>query len=160
MTKYRAIFFCALFAFTASAWGRPPERAHPRGKPNLDARSTPAVRDRAAALAATPSPAMKAFAASLGARGIVAIDGLTGTPRIVARLDGFLTGPSRQAAAKVALDYVRANVAVFNVDVATLELSREYVSDDGTHHLWWRQVVNGIPVFANGLKANVTANGE
>jgi hypothetical protein len=26
--------------------------------------------------------------------------------------------------------------------------------------LWWRQVVNGIPVFGNGLKANVTANGE
>src|SRR4030095_6492730 len=86
--------------------------------------------------------------------------GLTGTPRFVGRLDGFLTGPSRDPGAKVALDYVRANAAVFQVDVSTLELAREYVSEDGTQHLWWRQVVNGIPVFGNGLKANVTANGE
>ena len=29
-----------------------------------------------------------------------------GTPRIAARLDGFLTGPSKQSASKVALDFV------------------------------------------------------
>src|SRR5262249_8551131 len=145
MRGQRFILVGSLFAFAATAWAAPPERGHRRSRPNYDARGGQAVRDRAAALAASPSPAVSALEASLGTNGVLAIDGMTGTPRFVGRLDGFLTGPSRQAAAKVALDYVRANAA-FQVDVSTLELAREYVSDDGTHHLWWRQVANGIPV--------------
>jgi hypothetical protein len=78
----------------------------------------------------------------------------------VARLDGFLTGASVLPATSIALEYIRANRAVFQVDLSTLQLAREYVSVDGTHHLWWRQMVNGIPVFGNGLKANVSAEGR
>jgi len=160
MRSQRWVLFCSLIAVSAAAWARQPEEAGRRGRPNYDARGGPAVRDRAATLTANPTPALRALESSLGGHGVVAIDGLTGTPRFVGRLDGFLTGPSRDSGAKVALDYVRANAAVFQVDVSTLELAREYVSEDGTHHLWWRQVVNGVPVFGNGLKANVTANGE
>jgi extracellular elastinolytic metalloproteinase len=138
----------------------PPAREHRRGRPNLDARSGRAVSERRDALAANPSAAVKALAASLGAHGIASIDGLTETPRIVARLDGFLTGPSGRTAARIALDYVRAHADVFKVDVSRLQLAREYVSVDGTRHVWWRQVINGIPVFGNGLKANVTADGR
>jgi extracellular elastinolytic metalloproteinase len=150
----------ALVFTAASALAAPPQRENRRGRPNLDVRSGSVVNDRAAELAAKPSAAVKTLGASLGARGIISIDGLTGTPRIVARLDGSLTGPSGQPAAKIALDYVSAHADVFKVDVSTLQLAREYVSIDGTHHIWWRQVVKGIPVFGNGLKANVAADGR
>jgi extracellular elastinolytic metalloproteinase len=155
-----ALCASALLLWANAAAAAPPAREERHGRPNLDARSGRAVTDRQAELAANPSAAVKAFGASLGSQGIVSLDGLTGTPRIVARLDGYLTGPSASPAAKIALDYVRANAAVFQVDVTTLQLAREYVSVDGTHHLWWRQVVNGIPVFGNGLKANVAADGR
>ncbi|MFL5247054.1 MAG: hypothetical protein ACJ79V_04460, partial [Myxococcales bacterium] len=130
------------------------------GRPNLDARAGRAVSDRQAQLAANPSAAAKALSASLGPKGVVSVDGLTGTPRIIARLDGYLTAPSALPAATIVLDFVRANPAVFPIDVTSLQLAREYVSVDGTHHLWWRQVVNGIPVFGNGLKANVAPDGR
>ncbi|MFL5387414.1 MAG: M36 family metallopeptidase, partial [Myxococcales bacterium] len=130
------------------------------GRPNLDARAGRAVSDRQAQLAANPSAAAKALSALLGPKGVVSVDGLTGTPRIVARLDGYLTAPSALPAATIVLDFVRANPAVFPIDVTSLQLAREYVSVDGTHHLWWRQVVNGIPVFGNGLKANVGPDGR
>src|SRR5438093_236918 len=144
----------------ASPDAAPPTRDERRGRPNLDARSGPAVTERRDQLAANPSAAVKALGASLGPQGIASIDGLTGTPRIVARLDGFLTGASGRPAARIALDYVRAHADVFKVDVSTLQLAREYVSVDGTRHIWWRQVVNGIPVFGNGLKANVAVDGR
>ncbi len=144
----------------ASSLGAPPDREKRRGRPNLDARTGRVINDRAAQLAANPSAAVKSLGTSLGARGVLSIDGLTGTPRIVARLDGFLTPPSGHPAAKVALDYVSAHADVFRIDVSTLQLAREYVSIDGTHHVWWRQLVKGIPVFGNGLKANVAADGR
>jgi hypothetical protein len=138
----------------------PPTRENRRGRPNLDVRSGPAVSERRDALAANPSAAVKALGRALGAQGVASIDGLTGTPRIVARLDGFLAGPSSRSTARIALDYVRTHADVFKVDVSTLQLAREYESVDGTRHIWWRQLVNGIPVFGNGLKANVAADGR
>src|SRR5437867_1748404 len=133
----------ALILFSAaSPDAAPPTREKRQGRPNLDARSAPAVNEKRDQLAANPSAAVKALGASLGAQGITSIDGLTGTPRIVARLDGFLTSPSGRAASRIALDYVRAHADVFKVDVSTLELAREYVSVDGTRHIWWRQVIN------------------
>src|SRR3954467_155132 len=150
-----AVLLCASAAFAA-----PPVREKHHGRPNLDARAGRAVSDRQAQLAANPSAATKALSALLGPKGVVSVDGLSGTPRIVARLDGYLTGPSALPAATIALDFVRANPAVFPIDVTSLQLAREYVSVDGTHHLWWRQVVNGIPVFGNGLKANVAPDGR
>ena len=155
-----APMLCIGLLASSAAWTAPPAREKHHGRPNLDARSGRAVTDRQAQMAANPSAAVKALGASLGPQGIVSVDGLTGTPRIIGRLDGYLTGPSAQPAAAITLDFVRANAAIFPIDVTTLQLAREYVSIDGTHHLWWRQVVNGIPVFGNGLKANVAADGS
>jgi hypothetical protein len=45
-------------------------------------------------------------------------------------------------------------------DLGTLKLRKDYVDDLGTHHLFWTQVVDGVEVFSNGLKANVTKNGQ
>lgn len=100
---------------------------------------------------------------SLGVQGIVSLDPMTGTPRQVARLDGYLTGPSSHAATRVALDYIRTRRDVFALDdkaLASLRLRRDYVDTLGTHHLFWEHVVRGIPVFGNGLKAHVTRSGR
>ena len=107
--------------------------------------------------------ARDALARSLGQQGEVQIDPLTGTPRIVAKLDGFLTGPSARPPSQVAIGYVRGHLAAFGLssrDLGTLRLVKDYVDILGTHHLLWQQQVRGIPAFDNGLRAAVTARGE
>src|SRR5438105_3565231 len=83
------------------------------GQGSFDSRATlkskKILKGREGKLAAEPSAAVVALRDGLGADGILGIDPLTATPRIVARLDGFLTGPSAAAAPSIALDYVRAN---------------------------------------------------
>ncbi len=129
-----------------------------------DARRDPAIRgmlgNRSAMLAAKPSTAVADLRGQLGDQGIVDLDPLTGTPRQVARLDGFLTGPSRSPALKIAKDYIRANRALFGVDIDALKLRQDYVDIEGTHHLSFQQLVGGVPVFGNGLKADVAGNGQ
>src|SRR5437868_3567324 len=66
-----------------------------------DPRSKQVLQQRTAALAARPRPGLQAFRASLGVAGVLDLDPLTGTPRQVGRLDGFLTGPSDAAPAKI-----------------------------------------------------------
>jgi hypothetical protein len=100
---------------------------------------------------------------SLGFHGVVDIDRLTGTPRVVARLDGFLTGPSAGEAKEVALGYVREHADVFGLDVsdfAALRLTRAYTDIGGTTHLRWVQTYEGIPALDNGLSASVTRDGR
>ena len=134
----------------------------------FDARSTPGarvkLRGRAARLARSPNPATDALKDTLGSEAVVAIDPLTSTPRMVGRLDGFLTGPSAASASSIALGYVGNNAAAFGLDeksIASLELTRDYVDVDGTHHLFFTEkATGGIPVFGNGLKANVTQDGR
>ena len=116
------------------------------------------------ALTTAPSAnAVKALRDQLGVQGIVDIDRATGTPRRVARLDGFLTGPSRKKPVSVALDYVAAHPEIFFLDkagIAALSLRQDYVDIEGTHHLSFIQKVGGVPVFGNGLKAHVTKDGR
>jgi extracellular elastinolytic metalloproteinase len=133
----------------------------------FDSRATPAakitLRKAATVLADAPSAAVAALRDSLGDQGIVDIDPLTGTPRMVGRLDGFLTDASSAAATDIALGFVQRNAAAFGVDahaIGNFQLVRDYVSIDGTHHLYYLQKVNGVPVFGNGLRANVTADGR
>jgi hypothetical protein len=100
---------------------------------------------------------------TLGVQGVVDIDGLTGTPRQVARLDGFLTGPSTAPASEVALGYVRSHAAALGLtsaDLSGLSLARDYVDIAGIHHLSWVQTAAGVPLFGNGLQANVTKDGR
>src|SRR5262249_39778736 len=94
---------------------------------------------------------------------VVDIDGLTGTPRQVAKLNGFLTGPSSAPARDVAMGYVRSHLDTFGLstsDLRTFQLRRTYVDIAGIRHLSWIQTADGIPVFGNGLQANVAKNGR
>ena len=64
----------------------------------------------AATAAGTPAAEPEeALRSSLGLQGVVDLDPLTGTPRVVARLDDFLTGPAGGDAVDLVLGYVRAN---------------------------------------------------
>jgi extracellular elastinolytic metalloproteinase len=105
------------------------------------------------------SAAVRTLQDQLGVQGVVDIDRATGTPRRVARLDGFLTGPSRKKPADIALAYVRAHADLFG-HPAGLTLRQDYVDLDGTHHLSFQQVSGGVPAFGNGLKAHVTRDGR
>ncbi|HEY7044220.1 MAG TPA: M36 family metallopeptidase [Nocardioidaceae bacterium] len=118
---------------------------------------------RKARMMAHASPGVRALEKHLGMQGIVDIDPVTGTPRQVMRLDGYLTGPSAKPAAAVARSYVRAHPGVFKLnrhEVAKLKLRKDYVDIGGTHHLSFVQSVRGVPVFGNGLKAAVDKHGR
>jgi hypothetical protein len=132
-----------------------------------DSRQTPAAQlkldRRAAALDANPRAATASLKDSLGVEGFVNLDPLTGTVRNVGRTDGFLTGPSKATASSIALGYVTKNASALGLTtqgIHALSLRQDYVSIDGTHHLSFVQKINGIPVFDNGLKVNVTKNGQ
>jgi extracellular elastinolytic metalloproteinase len=115
------------------------------------------------AVAEPSTTAVRKLRDSLGIQGIVDIDGATGTPRRVAKLDGYLTGASRSKPATIALNYVKAHSAVFGLDaaaVAGLTLRQDYIDVAGIHHLSFVQTLNGVPVFGNGLKAHVARNGR
>jgi hypothetical protein len=104
-----------------------------------------------------------ALARSLGRFGIVQSDRVTGTLRFVGRLDGYLTRPSARPARRVAMGYVRSNRVAFGLtaaDLRTFAFRQEYVDVAGTHHVSWIQRARGIPVFHNGLKASVAADGR
>jgi extracellular elastinolytic metalloproteinase len=135
---------------------------------NYDSRSairkppSSAVAKRAAA-AEAPGGAARKLRAALGVQGIVDIDEATGTPRRVARLDGFLTKADSRKPEAIARDYVKANAGVFGLSEAqvdALTLRKDYVDVAGTHHLSFVQTVDGVPVFGNGLKAHVAKNGR
>jgi hypothetical protein len=127
------------------------------------AAAKPALQNRAAAKAATPSSGVPALRSQLGPQGVVQLDALTNTPRSIAKLDGFLTQPSKQPAKTVALNYVTAHQNVFGLtaaDLSALTLRRDYVDVSGTHHLSFVQSAGGVPVFDNGLQANVAKKGQ
>ncbi len=46
----------------------------------------------------------------LGRQGVIDLDRRTGTPRVLARLDGTLTGASSRSPEAIATAYVRANL--------------------------------------------------
>ena len=88
---------------------------------------------------------------------------MTGTLRMVGRLDGYLTGRSARPAKAVAIGYVRSNLAAFGLtkaDLKTFRLRQDYVDIAGVHHISWTQAKHGVPVFHNGLRANVTSDGR
>ncbi|HEY4568766.1 MAG TPA: M36 family metallopeptidase, partial [Kribbella sp.] len=148
--------------------GKPAQAENFKGKEQkgyYDARTPNAKTTyaRAAKVAGKETAASEKFRNSLGTQGVVELDPNTGTPAQVTKLNGFLTAKSAKKATDVALGYVKAHPEVFKLsdaDLATLKLRQDYVDDLGTHHISWSQVVDGIEVFGNGLKANVTKNGQ
>ncbi len=125
------------------------------------ATSHDAVSRRAAK--ASSRTATQQLRSKLGDQAIVEMDGTTGTVRIVARLNGFLTEASTKPAPQVVMDYVSSNLAALGLrrnDLATFNLRRTYTDIIGTRHLSWTQSVDGDPVFGNGLQANVNKHGR
>jgi len=132
-----------------------------------DSRQDPAIKKelslRSARQSAAPKAGVRQLRQQLGNQGIIDIDPLTGTARAVAKLDGFLTSASRKPAPFIALDYVRAHPDVFGLDAAAvdrLKLRNDYKDIAGTHHLSFVQMIGGIPVASNGIKANVAKDGR
>jgi extracellular elastinolytic metalloproteinase len=129
----------------------------------VDGATKKALQMRKARLDARPSAGVRALRKHLGSRGIVDMDPVTATPRIVARLDGFLTRPSSSRPRVIATSYLRSHPGVFGLDtreVAALTLRKDYVDIGGTHHLSFTQSVNGVSVFGNGIKAHVDRHGR
>lgn len=152
---------------TAAATAHPVARPAGTASGLVDVRASNGSQTQAAldtrAARVSARPAVSALRASLGQQAVVDIDPTTLTPREVARLDGFLTGPSTAPAAGIALAYVRAHPGVFRLsgaDLAGLRLARDYLDISGTSHLSWVQAVGGVPLFGNGLKANVARDGR
>jgi extracellular elastinolytic metalloproteinase len=146
---------------TAAA-GHAPASTTPqyRGNAPLDTRNEGSF---AVQPTANQASARAGLISALGEEGVVDIDPLTGTPRVVARLDGFLTLPSRQVPAKIVTDYVRGHIDAFGLaasDLSTLHLVRDYVDILGTHHMYWVQTFQGVPSFDHGLEASVTRTGQ
>jgi extracellular elastinolytic metalloproteinase len=147
---------------TRSSVGGDNDHARPQ---NLDARlgTTKVQLDRAAAVLRDDGGAINRLAISLGPQAIVSVNSTTGTPDNIGRLDGFLTRPSDQPAARVAVGYVRAHPKVFKLtrrDLGTLHLRRAATDINGVTHLSFTQRVDGIRVFGNGLRAHVTNDGR
>lgn len=148
------------FTAPASSAPRPAARVVQRGRsPFFDSRS----QGRAVAPSARVARARLTLARTLGAQGVIESDPVTGTIRMIGRLDGFLTSASRRPPAGVAMGYVSSNHVAFGLstsDLATFHLVRDYVDILGTHHLSWIQSVHGVPAFMAGLKASVTKDGR
>ena len=90
-------------------------------------------------------------------------DPLTGGLGLLAKRDGYLTGPQTASPRRIALDYLDSHRAAFGLgggDLSGFELTRSYRSASGTTHLQWRQTYRGIPAFDEGLRANVSADGR
>jgi extracellular elastinolytic metalloproteinase len=123
---------------------------------NFDVRSLRAVPpDHAAAVAG--------LQARLGPDAIVSVDDRNGALREVARLNGFLTGPSSADPARTAIGFVRANRLAFGLtsaDVDALVLVKRVRSGDGLQRLFWQQRAGGVPALDSGLRANFTADGS
>lgn len=118
--------------------------------------------DRQRELQERPAPGVLRLRRSLGWQGVLELDPLTRTPRSVAKLDGFLTGPSTASATSIVLSYLRANPDVFRLspaDLANLKLRKESVDVAGVRHLSFIQSAAGVLVFGNGLKVSVAKNG-
>ena len=124
------------------------------------------VREAAAARPAEPagSPAARAeLRGSLGPEGVFETDPATGTPRVVARLDGFLTRPSSASPQQVALGYARRNASALGLERADLDglrLTRDYTDTSGITHLIWAQAIDRVQAFESGIYANVTHDGR
>ncbi|WP_432041014.1 M36 family metallopeptidase [Streptomyces chartreusis] len=108
-------------------------------------------------------PGVKLLRDLLGSQGMLELDPSTGTARQVARLDGYLTPPSAENPTDIARQYLQAHPDVFGLStdqVRRLNLRKQYTDVAGIHHLSFVQSVDGVPVFGNGVRANIARDGR
>ena len=99
----------------------------------------------------------------MGSEGVVSLDRRTEHPRVIARLDGYLTGPSDGSPEQIALDYLRSHrdlYALSEQDLGTLHLVKRYTSRGKVVHLDFEQRLDGVPVLEGGFAANLTTDGQ
>ncbi len=111
---------------------------------------------------AQPNAAQQSLERRLGPQAVVDVDESTGTPRVLARLDGTLTGATSGAPEDVAMSYVRQNLDVLGLtesDLDTLEAPKTSTAN-GVTAVRWRQSVDGIPAADSELRVNVTRDGR
>ncbi|MEV5952947.1 M36 family metallopeptidase [Streptomyces sp. NPDC051987] len=121
------------------------------------------IRRDATLMKAEQRPGVRELRKQLGTQGVLELDPATGTARQVAKLDGYLTPPSDDRPEDVVRDYLRARPDVFGLtdaQVRDLTLRKQYTDVAGILHLSFLQSVDGVPVFGNGVKANVSRDGR
>jgi len=94
---------------------------------------------------------------------VLDISSSTQTVRWLGQLNGFLTPASTLAPRRIALDFVRHNLAMLGLvaaDVNTFHLHRDYTDITGTHHLYFQQRIGGSVLARNGLTAAVNRAGH
>jgi hypothetical protein len=133
-------------------------------KPYFDSREPARTSGRAAALGSKVRTAQTDLRRSLGGEAVVDVDALTGTPRVIQRLDGTITGPAGGDPAAIARGWVRANRAAMGLsegDVDGLELvERTTTPGDRLTHLRFQQRYRGVPAFDNGLRISLDSSGR
>jgi extracellular elastinolytic metalloproteinase len=146
-----------------------PGAARAADRPTVDVRAqdAAALRQAGAQTARPPSAATRdargALQRRLGSRGVVDVDPISGTPRVLARLDGTLTGPASGGPEAIALAYVRANLPALGLtqsDLDGLKLASRTRSPGGITEVRWTQSYAGIPAAGNDLRVFVTRDGR
>ncbi|NEA64570.1 M36 family metallopeptidase [Streptomyces sp. SID12488] len=151
--------------------GRPaagsPTDTTPAGSPAADGLPLPSqqslARRDARLTPAEQRPGVRQLRKQLGTQGVLELDPTTGTARQVAKLDGYLTSASGADPEDIAREYLRAHPDVFGLtagQVQGLTLRKQYTDVAGIRHLSFVQSVDGVPVFGNGVKANVARDGR
>jgi extracellular elastinolytic metalloproteinase len=105
--------------------------------------------------------ARSALERSLGDDAVFEVDPLTGTPRLLARLDGALAGPRRGDPAEIAQRYVRETLGALGLteaDLGSLGALRR-VPVAGGVQVRWRQFDDGVPALDNELRVTVADDG-
>src|SRR3954469_8130410 len=132
-----------------------PATAPADGKPYFDAtRSDRPARERTSAPALTKR---------LGTQAVVDVDAATGTPRMLGRLNGTLTGPSSDSPQEIADAYVRSHLSDLGLtasDLGTLSAPSAAESPSGLTEVSYEQSADGIPSANTELRVNVTRDGR
>src|SRR3954451_8290755 len=118
---------------------------------------------RATLAAAAISLLAAPSAHAAGEEDVLHLDPRTGTPQVVARTDGFLTGTTEDGPATAVLGYVRDHADLFGLDaddIDALTLIDRHTTPDGVTHLRWRQSYHGIPAIDSALNADVAPGGR
>lgn len=125
---------------------------------DVDARAEASQRP-SAALAAAQS----ALRDDLGTRALVSTDVASSLPRVVARLDGTLTGPSSDPAAAVVERFVRVHRAAFGAsaaDVDALDVGTQQRGGDGLLRVDLKESVRGVVSIDSGVRGVVDRDGR
>lgn len=166
-TPFRAaLALLAIAAATTALVAQPDTRPRPAGQPgsphHLDARVVLA-RGPKVAPARAQQAAIDDLRSALPALR-VEVDDATGATAMLWNMAGYLTAPDARDAEAVAEDFMRSRPALLGLmasDVVDAELTDRVSSAvSGVTHLYFRQRVNGIPVYNAQLHFNIASDGR